>query len=296
MNSLRTADPLAVDEAPARSLPHGSAYESPGRDEPYGPREARVSRERATIVVPCYNEAQRLDSGAFKTLVDRDSELEAPVRRRRLEGRDCPDPGGVTHRLPERIAVLPLEKNRGKAEAVRRGLLRALEKGADIVGYLDADLATPIDQMASLVDELRHGGARVLLGSRVLLLGREIQRTAVRHYLGRVFATAASITLRLAVYDTQCGAKVFRRTPALEAALSKPFLSRWVFDVELLGRMLIPENDVPPLARRDIREVPLDVWTDVRGSKLRPWHFLTAAVDMGRIAMDLARRRRRTRA
>jgi glycosyltransferase involved in cell wall biosynthesis len=255
-----------------------------------------VSRERATIVVPCYNEAQRLDPGAFKTLIDRDPELELLF----VDDGSQDDTAQVLESLrtclPERIAVLPLEKNCGKAEAVRRGLLSALEKGADIVGYLDADLATPVDEMARLVDELRNGDARMLLGSRVLLLGREIQRKAVRHYLGRLFATAASLTLRLPVYDTQCGAKVFRRTPALQAALGQPFLSRWVFDVELVGRMLIPENNIPALARGDIREVPLEVWRDIQGSKLRPWHFLTAAVDMSRIAVDLKRRRRRRRA
>ena len=49
----------------------------------------------------------------------------------------------------------------------------------------------------------------------------------------------ASLILHARVYDTQCGAKLFRRSAALEAALADPFLSRWSFDVELLGRMLI---------------------------------------------------------
>lgn len=258
--------------------------------------ETFVSRERATIVVPCYNEAQRLDPEAFKALVARDSEVELLFVDDGSRDETAQILESLRAWLPARIGVLPLERNRGKAEAVRRGLLSALEGGADIVGYLDADLATPADEMARLIDELRKGDARVLLGSRVLLLGREIQRKAVRHYLGRVFATAASMTLRLAVYDTQCGAKVFRRTAALEAAVSQPFLSRWVFDVELLGRLLIPENNIRALTRGDIREVPLDVWRDVRGSKLRPWHFLTAAVDLSRIAMDVERRRRRRRA
>ena len=255
-----------------------------------------MSRTRATIVVPCYNEAQRLEPEAFKTLVDGDSELDLLFVDDGSKDETAQILETLRARSPTRIRVLQLDTNCGKAEAVRRGLLTALEGGADIVGYLDADLATPVDEMARLIHELRMGGARVLLGSRVLLLGRDIERRAVRHYLGRVFATAASITLRLAVYDTQCGAKVFRRTPALEAALSRPFLSRWVFDVELLGRMLIPEDNIPALARNDIREVPLNVWRHVRGSKLRPWHFVTAAIDMSRIAMDLKRRRRRRRA
>jgi glycosyltransferase involved in cell wall biosynthesis len=197
-------------------------------------------------------------------------------------------------RLPSRIRILTLQKNSGKAEAVRCGLLGALDRGADIVGYLDADLATPIDEMARLLDLGRSGAAHVLLGSRVALLGREIQRTAARHYLGRVFASVASLVLRVPVYDTQCGAKIFRRTPALEAALRLPFLTRWLFDVELLGRILVPESGIQPLAPGEIREEPLLVWRNIKGSKLRPWHFVMAVIDMVRIAGNLGRRRRRT--
>ena len=140
---------------------------------------------------------------------------------------------------------------------------------------------------------MRSGAAHALLGSRVALLGREIQRTAARHYLGRVFASVASLVLRVPVYDTQCGAKLFRRTPALEAALRQPFLTRWLFDVELLGRILVPESGIPPLAPGEIREEPLVVWRNIKGSKLRPWHFAIAVIDMGRIAGSLERRRRR---
>ena len=94
---------------------------------------------------------------------------------------------------------------------------------------------------------MNEGTTDVILASRVSLLGRRIVRSTRRHYLGRIFATLASRILRVAVYDTQCGAKLFRCAPALAAALRDPFLSRWVFDVELLGRLLTGAPDAPAI-------------------------------------------------
>src|SRR5262249_13019404 len=134
-----------------------------------------------------------------------------------------------------------------------------------VVGYVDVDLSTPIDDVLHIVDALEARRADVAMGARVALLGRDIERNRARHYLGRVFATAASMILHLRVYDTQCGAKFFRAGPPLTAALAAPFSSRWAFDVELIGRLLL--EGVP--AEKFV-EVPLHRWSDVGGSKLAP--------------------------
>jgi glycosyltransferase involved in cell wall biosynthesis len=239
----------------------------------------------ATIVVPCYNEAHRLAEDQFLELatgaggpsllfVDDGSRDHTLARLRALAAR-----------CPERIRVHHLPQNAGKAEAVRQGLLAALEGPSDVLGYLDADLATPVGEARRLLDVMQATRADVVLAARVALLGRDIRRSAVRHYLGRVFATAASVVLGLAVYDTQCGAKLIRRSPALVHALREPFLSRWVFDVELLGRLLAGGDDVPPVPVEAVREEPLLVWHDVPGSKLTPRDMATAAADLLRIAV-----------
>jgi hypothetical protein len=123
-----------------------------------------------------------------------------------------------------------------------------------------------------------------VLGSRVRLLGRSIERSALRHYLGRVFATGASLTLGLPVYDTQCGAKLFRVTPALARVLERPFLTRWVFDVELLARygQVVSVGSGPAVERR-VYELPLQHWRDVPGSKVRPWDFVRSGLELVRI-------------
>lgn len=189
---------------------------------------------------------------------------------------------------PQQISVLPLDRNGGKAEAVRRGLLEAIAQGATIVGYLDADLATPPAEMQRLIEAV-EGGAAVAMGSRVSLLGRQIERSAARHYLGRVFATGASLTLGLRVYDTQCGAKAFAVNPTLKAALAEPFQSRWVFDVELIDRLLRAPFGGAPLSGDQFVEVPLRAWRDVKGSKLGPTAMARAATDL----LGIAWRRRR---
>ena len=93
------------------------------------------------------------------------------------------------------------------------------------------------------------------------------------------------------MYDTQCGAKIFRATADLSLALSRPFDSRWIFDVELIARLQVqrdhdmksamPEgkllNQVLPLPLHEtIYEYPLDSWRDISGSKLTLKHKVRA--------------------
>jgi dolichyl-phosphate beta-glucosyltransferase len=168
-------------------------------------------------------------------------------------------------------------------------MLRALAEQAEIVGFVDADLATPPSELCRLAGLAREGCFDVVMGSRVQLLGRAIKRKHARHYIGRVFATCASLSLRLPVYDTQCGAKLFLRTPALAAALAAPFTSRWAFDVELLGRLVHPPSGIAPVEVARIREEPLLSWTDVPGSKLHPLAAVQGGLDLLRLAVKLRR-------
>ena len=233
------------------------------------------------IVVPCYNEAARLETGRFLAFA-----------ARRDASLLCVDDGStdgtaaVLQELAARaggyIDVLRLTPNRGKANAVRAGMLQALDLGAARVGYWDADLATPFEEFprfAAVLDTRPavHG----VLGSRVRMLGTHIQRSAARHYMGRVFATLASGVLRLAVYDTQCGAKLFRASSVLRAAVAAPFRSRWAFDVELIARLDRASRAAGgPPAGELLVELPLQVWHHVRGSKLSPPAMVQATLEL----------------
>ena len=249
---------------------------------------------RVTIVVPCFNEERRLQAARFAELVEGQA-----FRLLFVDDGSSDGTFGVLEQacrlLGSRASVLRLERNQGKAEAVRRGLLAALDAGADVVGYLDADLATPASEMLRLVDLVGKDGAEAALGSRVALLGRHIERRASRHYLGRVFATVASIILDLRVYDTQCGAKAFAASPLLARALSEPFSARWAFDVELIGRLLAGAPGLPGLREDAFVELPLRQWTDVAGSKLRPLQFPLLGLELLKIHLSLRRLRSASR-
>jgi glycosyltransferase involved in cell wall biosynthesis len=239
---------------------------------------------RVTIVVPAYNEAGRLDPAAFLRFATERAWL------RFLFVDDGSRDGSrdvfakMERESPAQVQVLGLAENQGKAEAVRRGLLLALEAKSDLVGFWDADLATPLAEIDSFVARFDSDpDLEMVLASRVRLLGTEIERDPTRHYLGRVAATLASASLGLAVYDTQCGAKLFRGNETLRSILAEPFLTRWMFDIEILARWLQLRAADRGQVARFIREAPLAHWCDVSGSRLKLWDFARVPLDLWKI-------------
>ena len=237
------------------------------------------------LVVPCYNEAARLDTAAFVHFLATHPGV----------GLVMVDDGSVdgTWELLERIraaapaavAAIRLSPNRGKGEAVRAGIVAAIAENPAVVGFFDADLSTPLRAVDDFLALLRtRPDIEFVLGSRVLLMGRDVKRKAARHYLGRAFATAVSLALDLPVYDTQCGAKMLRVTPATATLFATPFRSRWIFDVELIARYLHLPVAPGEAKRRDrLYELVLPVWHDKPGSKLRWYDFARAMVEVAYI-------------
>jgi len=236
-----------------------------------------------TIVVPCYNEAIRLDSTSFLRFAGTAED----VRFIMVNDGSTDATGSVLARMcetsPHRFEQVDLAQNSGKGEAVRQGMQRAMAGRPACIGFWDADLATPLEAIARFRRVLaEHDEIDVVLGSRIPLLGRSIQRHPMRSVLGRTFARAASLILGLGMYDTQCGAKLFRASHELWAVLFHPFLSRWVFDVELMARLAAVRGG-PAVLRRSVYELPLDRWREQPGSKLRARHFAIAGLDLLRI-------------
>jgi glycosyltransferase involved in cell wall biosynthesis len=241
---------------------------------------------RAAVVVPCFNEARRLRRESFFEFL-----TNAPAADLLFVDDGSSDATWdvlqeLAEMAPGHVMLLRRTRNGGKGEAVREGMLALMERGYAIVGFWDADLATPLSEVRAFLDLMSCKPAvDWVIGARVKLLGRRIERRPLRHYLGRVFATAASMALDCPVYDTQCGAKLFRASAELRAVLATPFQSRWIFDVEMIWRLGGLRGATGLSPERTIYEMPLPEWHDVRGSKVRARDFVRAAADLVRIRL-----------
>ena len=238
------------------------------------------------LVIPCFNEARRLEPEVFLArvrdgceagflgflFVDDGSTDATPAILADMAKRGAGD-----------IAVLTLKQNVGKARAVQLGVLAALERQPDFVGFWDADLATPLTAIPEFMEVFEaRPDVDIVMGARVKLLGRDIRRSPIRHYCGRIFATAASFALGVGVYDTQCGAKIFRVTDPVRRVFRTPFRSTWIFDVEILSRYIADTGMAQSESR--ICELPLKTWRAMPGSKLTGWHVVRAVWDLALIS------------
>lgn len=232
---------------------------------------------RICIVIPCYNESKRLPIQDFESFIDTNEICFCFV-----------DDGSsdntfavletLSKKFEEKVKVIRNISNVGKAESVRNGVLFSLSsQNFDFIGYFDADLATPLEEINHFMKFLEgSSNYSFALGSRIKRLGVKIERIAARHYMGRIFATFASLVLNLPVYDTQCGAKILSNELARQI-FDKPFISKWLFDIELIARanILYPVNV--------FIEVPLNEWIEKGDTKIKFSDVLKFPVDLLKI-------------
>lgn len=234
---------------------------------------------KTIVVVPCYNEAKRLREDDFLHYVEQNEDVAFLFANDGSRDNTLEVLQSLTARH-ERLLLFDIQPNGGKAEAVRRVMLYAVEHyDAQYVAFWDADLATPLNEIEPMV-AWADKGYDVVMGLRLMRLGAKVRRKPLRHYLGRCFATVASMMLDLPVYDTQCGAKLFRRE-VVETIFQEQFITRWLFDVELLARY--KQRYGTENAKEKIYEFPLFQWQDVDGSQLKSRDFFKAPVELMKI-------------
>lgn len=221
------------------------------------------------LVVPCFNEAQRLSLENFDELL-----RTGWIHLLAVDDGSTDGTGEILDEFAQtrsNISVVHLERNSGKGEAVRRGCIEAYSPRLTHVGYIDADFATPPQEIIRVAKIAQSNLARtIVMGSRVRTLGSDIQRSTSRHIFGRLFATLASILIQEPIYDTQCGLKLIKSSSDFHTYFATRFLSRWLFDIEIILR-LKQQQGLSGKNQLDghVLEVPLLVWHEVGGSKTR---------------------------
>jgi glycosyltransferase involved in cell wall biosynthesis len=229
------------------------------------------------IIIPCYNEELRLKTESFLQFSNNNSNVHFLFVDDGSKDLTVDILKDLCHKI-KNANFLVLNKNVGKGEAIRSGVL-ASEKNLmkfDFVGYIDADLSVPLEEINdfSLIIQ-KNKKIKFILGARISRLGASINRSTIRHYLGRVFATVVSIMLNDPLYDSQCGAKLIQSSIIIEIFKEK-FISKWLFDVELLIRWKV----ISPNYINMTYEHPLSNWTEVHGSKLKLKNFLYAPIEL----------------
>lgn len=237
---------------------------------------------KIAIVIPCYNEEKRLPVSEFLSYFEKNKNINFFFVNDGSKDNTLEVLNSLSEGRSDKISIINLEKNSGKAEAVRCGVRQAIKSGQfDYIGYFDADLSTPLDEISNFIKEITEAqNPDFIIGSRVKLLGRKIERKWYRHYLGRLFSTVVNLILNISIYDSQCGAKLIK-TNLAENIFEQPLISAWLFDVELLMRTIVfygqgGTND-------HIIEVPLKQWLEKGDSRLRFSDFLKLPFELLKI-------------
>jgi len=217
--------------------------------------------QKIAIIIPCYNEAERLDLNKINELL-----LNSDITI--YFANDGSKDGTVeliniivsTHK--ERCVLIDFKENSGKANTIFKAINQISSQNLyDFIGYFDADFSTSWAELIRLIDELKNSRKKFIFASRILLLNSGMRRKYYRHIIGRIILTVINLKYKLGIYDTQCGAKIFSKE-IINEVFTKPFKTTWLFDVEIFIRL--KEKD---LLQYGI-ELPIFNWKDVDGSKL----------------------------
>lgn len=236
------------------------------------------------VVIPCYNEEERLLGKEFKDFAHKNLGyhlcfVNDGSTDRTLEVLRELEKGSETN-----ISVYNCEKNGGKAEAVRQGMLHlAKDSQLDYIGFLDADLSTDFRDFDDLVETLDTSNFKIVSGSRMSRMGADITKESARRLISMTINLIIRSILKMPFNDTQCGAKVMDKS-LIPLLFDKPFITKWLFDVEMFMRMR--KHYGKTKAKELICEQPLKRWIHADGSKLSMKDSVKIVGQLAKIAIS----------
>lgn len=223
-----------------------------------------------SIIIPCYNEEKRLPVEKVITFLKakknvriifvNDGSIDKTINLLQY----------IQEKHPSGVSILSHDQKKGKAEAVRTGLLESIKdlQQFNFHGFADADLSISLDELYRLFEMIKTSGKKFILGSRIKKIGANIIRNEWRHFYSRIIATIVGSIIRLDVYDTQCSAKIFH-SELIPVVFTPPFKNKWLFDVEVICRINNEYHTLDAIGS----EEPVLEWIEKKGSNLRWFHF-----------------------
>ena len=217
----------------------------------------------AGIVVPCYNEGSRLEPDLFILFLEKNTHIRILFVNDGSKDNTLDVLKTITEL--DNAELINCKQNYGKAKAVQIGINHLINEDIKYIGFWDADLSTPISEIINFIRILDNNNSLSgVIGSRILRLGNKIIYKKRRRYYGRflMFILYFGPLKNIPVYDSQCGAKLFRKYYG-KIIFEKPILTNWLFDIEILMRL-----DKLTTVKESVFELPLNEWVHKSDSKI----------------------------
>ncbi len=228
--------------------------------------EVMIQQRCVGVVIPCYNEEDRLLSTEFTDYINKNSGYHLCFVNDGSKDKTLEVLKELQKGREDFITIYDCEKNGGKAEAVRLGMLHMAKKeDLDYIGFLDADLSTDLADFDDLVKTIEHSDFKIVSGSRIARMGADITKESARKIISLTINFIIRKILSMDFKDTQCGAKIFHKD-VIDIAFKKEFVTQWIFDVEIFKRMT--QYFGLKNAKAMLCEQPLKRWIHADGSKL----------------------------
>lgn len=205
---------------------------------------------KLALLIPCYNETRRLKIESFQRFIsghenfidfyfidDGSNDGTSAFLTKHFEGFS-------------NFNLIINEKNLGKGNAIRCGILNIDINQYAYLGFIDADLDIPLNQVLKLYESLEKEEYLMAISNREF--SKSFNYLRLRSYLSVFMAGIANFLLQFKppLQDTQCGCKMFR-VGILNTCFNEPFHSEWLFDIEVFLRL----KKNYPQARNKIIEV-----------------------------------------
>ncbi|WP_166382269.1 response regulator [Polaribacter sp. 11A2H] len=282
--------PLSLQEVCARTKRLIGAPDIDNKEKKFN--NVLIQQRCVGVVIPCYDEEKRLLSKEFTDFIIKNSGYHLCFVNDGSKDNTLQVLNDLRKGREDFITVYDCEKNGGKAEAVRQGMLHmAKQDDLDYIGFLDADLSTDLADFDDLVSTIENSNYKIVSGSRISRMGADITKESARKVISLTINYIIRKILSMDFKDTQCGAKIFHKD-VIDVSFGEKFVTQWIFDVEIFRRITLYYG--LDKAKEMLCEQPLKRWIHADGSKLSMKDSVKIVGQLGQIAWFYRKGKKKT--